>query len=149
MIWFLGFLTFVSIGLLVGVEFAVSAFINPVLWKLDAAARMHATRLFAALLGAIMPFWYAFCLLLLIAESVMRHHRPGFSLLAAAAGIWAAVIVVSITLLVPINNRMAQLNADSSAGQSFLEHKRWDALHRGRILALVAAFVLLLFAILK
>jgi uncharacterized membrane protein len=149
MIWFLGLLAIVSIGLLVGVEFAVSAFVNPTLWKLDAAARMHATRLFAALLGAIMPFWYAFCFLLLIAEGVLRSRQPGFSLLAAAAGIWVAVILVSLFLLVPINNRMAQLNADSSAGHSLLEHKRWDTRHRARVVAVIAAFVLLLVAILN
>jgi uncharacterized membrane protein len=138
---FLSLLTVVSIALLVGTEFAVSAFVNPVLWKLDAPARIAATRLFAALLGKAMPFWYAGNLLLLVAEALVRRSQPGLSLLAGAAGVWAAVIVLSLLVLVPINNRMAQLNPGASSDRDLREHKRWDALHRLRVAALCAAFI--------
>src|SRR5579872_5933028 len=48
-------LSIVSIGLLVGTEFAVSAFINPILAKLEPSAEAHATSLFAKKLGFVMP----------------------------------------------------------------------------------------------
>jgi hypothetical protein len=70
----LNIVTTVCIGLMIGTEFAVSAFINPTLWKLEDRAQMDAIRLFAAKLGLVMPFWYGLGLLLLLAETfVMRH----------------------------------------------------------------------------
>jgi len=43
----LDIVTAVCIGLLIGTEFAVSVFINPILRKLDDRAQAHAIRLFA------------------------------------------------------------------------------------------------------
>jgi hypothetical protein len=144
---FLDVLTVVSLALLIGTEFAVSVFINPVLRKLDAAARMHATRLFAALLGTVMPFWYGFDFLLLIAEAVVRRHQSGISMLTVSSVIWAAIIAFSLLTLVPINNRMMQLGADSSSTDALRDHKKWDGLHRMRVLALGASFITALLAI--
>jgi hypothetical protein len=48
---FLDIVTVVSVGLLVGTEFAVSAFVNPVLWKLKDRAQARAVSLFAGRLG--------------------------------------------------------------------------------------------------
>ena len=52
----LGIVTSMSIGLMIGTEFSVSAFVNPVLEKLDNSAQAQATRLFARKLGTVMPF---------------------------------------------------------------------------------------------
>jgi len=60
--------TILCIGLLIGVEFAVSAFINPVVWKLDLAAQAEAFRLFGRRLGRAMPPWYIASLLLLVGK---------------------------------------------------------------------------------
>ena len=78
-------ITTICIGLLIGTEFAVSAFINPILRKLGAREELRAIRLFAAKLGHTMPFWYAGSLLLLIAEIVIRYKQAGESLLIAAS----------------------------------------------------------------
>src|SRR5579863_8528329 len=56
LIW-LNVLAVVCIGLLAGVELAVSVFVNPVLWKLDPAAGAGTVRAFARNLGAVMPVW--------------------------------------------------------------------------------------------
>jgi hypothetical protein len=58
--------TILCIGLLIGVELAVSAFINPVVWKLDLAAQARAFPLFGHRLGRAMPVWYIAGLLLLV-----------------------------------------------------------------------------------
>ena len=50
---FLNIVTAVSIGMLVGTEFAVSAFINPILRKLDDQLQAQAIRLFAKNEGII------------------------------------------------------------------------------------------------
>jgi uncharacterized membrane protein len=137
----------VCIGLLIGTEFAVSVFINPILSKLDEAAQAAATSLFAIRLGKSMPFWYAASLLLLIAESILRRHESGVTLLIVASAIWAVVIVLTIIFLVPINNRMMQLNAGTFPEQAKRAHDRWDMLHRIRVGALTTAMVCCLLAI--
>ena len=140
--------TTVCIGLLIGTEFAVSAFINPVLRKLDDAAQASAIRLFAQRLGFAMPFWYGASLLLLVLNTIFRRHEPGFSLLGAASAIWAVVILLTILVLVPINNRMARLSPESFLAEQQREHAKWDNLHRFRVAALAAAMCCFLLAVL-
>ena len=94
-----------------------------------------------------MPFWYALGFLLLLAETFVYRHQPGLPLLGTAAGIWAAVIVLTLLFLVPINNRMAQLSPDAPTRQALTEHKKWDSMHRARVAALTAAMTLFLIAI--
>ena len=137
----LDILTIASLGSLVGTEFAVSAFVNPVVWKLEDRAQGRAIALFAARLGRVMPFWYALSLLLLIVEIVTRWHEPELSLLIVAGSIWVAVILFTVVFLVPINNRMARLSPDSFSKTALREHKKWDALHRLRVLAVGVALI--------
>lgn len=143
---FLYIATTICIGLLIGTEFAVSVFINPVLRKLDERAQAKAISLFAVRLGRAMPFWYAISLLLLLVEALATCHHPGNSLLIAACAIWLAVIVLTLLFLVPINNRMMQLDAQSFPEVAQREHRRWDTLHRLRVAALVVAMLCFLLA---
>jgi uncharacterized membrane protein len=147
MTFLLDIVTTLCIGLLIGTEFAVSAFINPILNQLDGRAQASATRLFAKKLGTAMPFWYSASLLLLIAAAVMHRQQSGSPLLIVASVIWAAVIVVSITVLVPINNRIIRFGGDQFPAEARREHHKWDALHRLRVVALAAAMGCFLVAI--
>jgi len=144
---FLDIATVVSMGWLVGIEFAVSAFINPILWQLEASAQEHAVRLFAQRLGKVMPFWYGAVLALLGSEALLRHAQRGFTLLMAAAVLWAAIMLLSVLILVPINNRLARAGIPATA-EARHQHRRWDLLHRGRVLALAASMLASLSAIL-
>lgn len=137
----------VSIGLMIGVEFAVWVFINPILSKLPDEPRAQATVLFARKLGAAMPFWYGSNFILLVAEWLLLRHAPGAPLLATAVGLWVLAIVLSLLVLVPINKRLAREETHAFAEQAHNEHKRWDSLHRVRVIALCAAMVLFLAAI--
>jgi len=139
--------TIVCIGLLIGTEFAVSAFINPVLSRLDEAAQAQATGMFARKLGFVMPFWYAGSLLLLVAVAVMRWHSAGDALMIAGCAIWVAVIVASLLVLVPINNRVIKLDAKAFPAEAKRELRKWDRLHRVRVAALAAAAVCFLVAV--
>jgi hypothetical protein len=138
----LDIVTIVCIGLMVGTEFAVSAFVGPILEKLESPAKAQATRLFARTLGAIMPFWYGVSLLLLAAEAVMRHNQWGFGLLMTSCAIWALAILLSVLVLVPINNRVAKMDSVFSENLQ-REHRQWDVLHRWRVFALGVALVCL------
>jgi uncharacterized membrane protein len=144
----LDILAILTLGLMIGVEFAVSAFINPTLRKLDPDPQARILSLFAALLGFVMPFWYALGLLLLIAETILHRHTAAFTPLAAAASLWAFIIVFTIAVLVPINNRIAKLQPTALPADWQQAHRRWDNLHRLRVALLVLAFVLALNAIL-
>jgi len=145
----LDIVTTVCIGLLIGTEFAVAVFINPILRKLGAREELRAIRLFAAKLGTAMPFWYVASLLLLIAEAIFRHGEAGSLLLIAAGAIWAAVIILTLLFLVPINNRLARVDPDSTIEPALHEHGRWDAMHRWRVASLTAAMVCFLMAVLR
>lgn len=139
----LDIVTVVCIGLMIGTEFAVSAFVGPILEKLESSAKASATRFFARTLGTVMPFWYALCLLLLIGEAVVRRGEGAVMLLVAASGIWTAVILVTVLVLVPINNRVAKMGEGVFPQKLEREYRRWEMLHRCRVFALGVAMVCL------
>jgi len=139
----LDIITITSAGLMAGNELAVSAFVNPALRRLDSGPQAQALSIFARSLGRAMPVWYGFCLALLALESFLRRHQTTLEALLTAAVIWAAAIVLSIGVLVPINNRIASLSTAASAPGWEHDHRRWDVLHRVRILLLVVAVLFL------
>jgi uncharacterized membrane protein len=139
--------TILCTGLMIGVEFAVSAFINPVLWKLEPGPQARAIGLFARMLGRAMPVWYGAGFLLLLAEAFTLRHAPGSLLLDVAAAIWALVIVLTLLFLIPINNRMARMQAAEFSQSARVEHRKWDWMHRGRVAALVVALSCFLAAV--
>jgi hypothetical protein len=144
----LDIITILCIGLMVGNELTVSLFINPVMWQLEEQAQAKALSLFSRYLGKAMPIWYILSLVLLIAEAYLRRNQPALAPLLAAIIIWIAVILYTVTTLVPINNRIAVLTA-SLPTQWRSEHKKWDTLHRLRILLLIIAMICLTHALLK
>jgi uncharacterized membrane protein len=132
---------------MIGTEFAVSAFVSPILEKLDDSAQARATRLFARKLGTVMPFWYALNLLLLVGETITVRQQPGMAFLAAASVIWVAVIVLTLILLVPINNRIAKMDTVTFTDSLRREHTRWDTLHRWRVLVISLSMICMLVGI--
>ena len=136
--------TVLSVGLMTGVEFAVWAFINPILFRLDVPARDEAVRLFGLKLGKVMPFWYVGNFLLLIALCVFLRGQPSIRHLVAALGLWAVAILLSLIVLVPINNRIVRADGTLPSEQLHRQHRKWDAMHRVRVVTLCAAYLLLL-----
>jgi uncharacterized membrane protein len=133
-------------GLLAGNEFAVAAFVHPQLHKLDQNAHAQTAAPLASVLGKAMPIWYGVALVLIVGAAFQ--HRPlssgpGLFLLLAAI-LWAATIVFTITMLVPINNRIAKMNPEHPYDCWLQDRCRWDQLHQVRVALLIMAFVLLL-----
>ncbi|MYT20974.1 DUF1772 domain-containing protein, partial [Streptomyces sp. SID7760] len=50
--------TTVAVGVMVGVEFSVAFFVNPILDGLPGDSGLRGRAHGARLLGAVMPFWY-------------------------------------------------------------------------------------------
>src|SRR5271155_2300715 len=99
--------TIVCIGLLVGSEFCLTFFTNPVLAKLDESAQAKAAHLLTARL-MIMPAWNVLGLVLPVSEAVVRHNETGFYLLAAACILWIAATAFTFTFMFSLNSRLAR-----------------------------------------
>jgi uncharacterized membrane protein len=140
--------TILCVGLMIGAEFTVSAFINPIVWQLEDYWQAKILSLFARRLGTAMPRWYALSLLLMLSQAYLRRHEPALLFLLVAAGIWMAVILYTIAALVPINKRMEVLESGPLAAGWRQEHRQWDTLNRWRIFFLIVAMVFLLQGIL-
>ena len=137
-------ITVVVLLLMVGVEFAVSAFVNPSAWHLDPDPQAKMLSHFAAVLGKVMPVWYAAGLLLLVAETWLHRFEPGRGLLLAASAIWLLMTLFTLLFLVPLNNLVIK------AGPGRQEaHRTWDTRHRMRIIALAVAAVLLTYVVIR
>jgi uncharacterized membrane protein len=143
----LNIITITSAGLLTGNELAISAFVNPGLWRLEGGPQAQALSILARSLGRVMPVWYGLCLALLALESFLHRHQTTLVALLTALVIWTGVILFSIRVLVPINNRIASLDTTAPAPGWERDHRKWDALHRIRILLLMVALLVLINAL--
>jgi uncharacterized membrane protein len=136
-------LTIVVVGLMVGVEFSVSFVINPILNGLPddstQLGRAHGGRM----LGAVMPFWYIGSLVLSAVWAITGWHRPGTGLVVVAAALLIVSVIMSLLLLVPINNRSKTWTVENRPEDWKEQMNRWDRFHYVRIAVIVAAFALL------
>jgi uncharacterized membrane protein len=140
-------ITIALAGLMVGNELAVSAFVNPAAWQLESGPQAQELSILARSLGRVMPVWYSLCLALLGIESYLHRHQGALALLLAATLIWVAVIAFTIAILVPINNRIASLNTAAPTPGWKRDHRKWDSLHRVRIVLLAVAVLFLIYAL--
>jgi hypothetical protein len=134
------------VGTMVGVEFAVAVFVNPILLRLPAGSSLEARADGARVLGRVMPFWYVASLILTAALAAATSDGTAAGAAIAAAALLAVSVVMSIALLVPINNRSATWTADDHPDDWREQQQRWDRLHYARVAIIVAAFVLTLVA---
>lgn len=132
-------------GLMVGNELAVAVFFHPRISALDDATHVRAAQALAAGLGRAMPFWYALTLLLsgAVAFFAQPAGTPGHNLALAASGLFAAMIVYTVLLPVPINNQVARWQPDSLPANWRELRRRWDVLHAIRVGVLGLALILL------
>ena len=136
-------------GLMVGCELSIAAFIHPTLDMLPDDVHQPAASAIARVMGAVMPFWYALTFLLTLAEVVIRWHQSGRLpiWIVTSSLLWMLAILYTITTLVPINNRIASWEKSTPPPDWKLFRRRWDMLHRWRVVLLTIAFVLLIVGI--
>ncbi|OBH44794.1 DUF1772 domain-containing protein [Mycobacterium mantenii] len=138
-------LAVVVTGLMVGVELAVAVFFNPLIARLPDDAFRAARGGAGRALGTTMPFWYAVVLLLLAALAFEERGAPRDWLCGIAAGLMAAVVLFTVTMLVPLNNRIAKWPSTGELSRELAA--RWDRRHRVRVILLLAVLVLLALAV--
>jgi uncharacterized membrane protein len=140
--WFV-VLTIVSVGLMVGVEFSVAVFVNPIFNRLANNAGLEARSDGARVLGQIMPFWYMASLLLSTVWTLQAWGRPQVLMIAMATALLVVSVVMSITLLVPINALVARWSTEGAPANWRELAGRWERFHYVRVGLIVAAFALL------
>jgi uncharacterized membrane protein len=134
------------IGTMVGVEFAVAVFVNPILLRLPAGPSFQASADSARVFGRVMPFWYVGSLILTAGLAAAAWGRPAAGAAVAAAALLVVSVVMSVALLVPIASRAATWTADDHPADWREQQRRWDRLHYARVAIIIAAFVLTLVA---
>jgi len=135
--------TIVVVGVMVGVEFSVAFVINPIFNALPEDSgqlgRAHGGRM----LGAVMPFWYIGSLVLAAVWAIAGWHHHGTGLVVTAAALLIVSVVMSVLLLVPINNQSKTWTPENRPADWKEQSNRWDRYHYVRVAVIIAAFALL------
>ncbi len=129
-------------GPMVGVEIGVVAFTNPIFDRLPDDAYRQARSDGSRLLGRVMPFWYIATLMMLGAAAVVT---SGDWAITTSAVLMGLVVLLTVTMLVPINNRVGAWSQTADVDRDLA--RRWDRLHWLRVALLVVLFVLLAVAV--
>ena len=138
--------TTVVVGVMVGVEFSVAFVINPILDGLPDDSALRGRAHGGRMLGAVMPVWYLTSLVLVAVWAIAgRHHGTG--LVVTAGALLILSVIMSILLLVPINNRSKTWTSDDRPADWKQQMNRWDRFHYVRVAVIIAAFALLVAAL--
>ncbi|MFE1791467.1 anthrone oxygenase family protein [Streptomyces sp. NPDC059525] len=139
--------TTVVVGVMVGVEFSVVFVLNRILNALpeDSGQLGHAHG--GRILGALMPFWYVGSLVLSAIWAIAGWHHHGAGLVVTAAGLLLVSVVMSVLLLVPINNRNKTWTPGNRPADWKEQLRRWERYHYVRVAVIIAAFTLLVAAL--
>ena len=134
--------TIVVVGLMVGVEFAVAFVLNPIFDGLPDDANQSGRSHGGRMLGAVMPVWYIGSLALVTACVIARWGQHGTGLAVTAGALLILSVVMSVLLLVPINNRGKTWTTENRPDDWKEQMNRWDRFHYVRVAVLIAAFAL-------
>jgi uncharacterized membrane protein len=130
-------------GMMVGVELCVATLVNPIFDRLPGDDGLLGRAEGARVLGRLMPWWYAASLVLCVLLAVLARDSIWAWITAAAAALLVVSILMSVTLLVPINNR-AKTWTPGHAPHDWREQlRRWDRLHYVRVAVITAGFACL------
>ncbi|MFI9150582.1 anthrone oxygenase family protein [Streptomyces sp. NPDC053367] len=132
--------TTVVVGVMVGVEFSVAFVVNRILDALpeDSAQLGHAHG--GRMLGAVMPVWYITSVVLVAAWAVAGWHQDGTGLVVTAGALLILSVVMSLLLLVPINNRNRTWTPENRPADWKQQLNRWQRYHYARVAVIIAAF---------
>ncbi|MFF7176623.1 anthrone oxygenase family protein [Streptomyces pseudovenezuelae] len=139
--------TTVVVGVMVGVEFSVAFVMNRILNALpeDSSQLGHAHG--GRMLGAVMPVWYIGSLVLVGIWAVAGWHHHSSGLVVTAGALLVLSVVMSVLLLVPINNRNKTWTPESRPADWKQQLNRWERFHYVRVAVIIAAFALLVVAL--
>ncbi|MEU8234816.1 DUF1772 domain-containing protein [Actinoplanes sp. NPDC048967] len=129
-------------GVMVGVEFSVAVFVNPIFDRLPGNGGLAGRADGGRVLGRVMPVWYSASLILTVVLAVVHRHDPGLSALVGGAALFVLSIVMSLAVLVPINNRAKNWTPEQAPDDWREQQARWDRYHYARVAVIITAFAL-------
>ncbi|MEV0116123.1 anthrone oxygenase family protein [Streptomyces sp. NPDC050844] len=132
----------VVVGLMVGVEFAVAAFVNPIFDRLPNDGGLAARSDGARVLGRVMPFWYICSVVIGVVWAALAWGDDGTTLVTAGTALLVVSVVMSVLLLVPINSRVATWSKEGAPADWKQQVGKWDRFHYVRVGIIVLAFAL-------
>lgn len=138
--------TIVVTGLMVGVELAVAAFVNPIFDRLPDNGGLSARSDGARVLGKVMPWWYVTSVILAVVWGIQTWGQQQAGTVVGATLLLLISVLMSVALLVPINSQVARWSAANVPADWRQQVGRWDRFHFVRVGVIVTAFVLLVMA---
>jgi uncharacterized membrane protein len=142
----LAIVTATIIGTMVGVEFAVSFFLNPIILRLPAGPSLEAQADGARVLGRAMPPWYVVSLVLTVGLAAATWGSVSAQASVIAVILFLLNFVMSLALLVPINRRAMRWTPDEHPADWRKQAQRWNRVNHVRVAFILAAFALVLVA---
>lgn len=139
--------TIVIVGLMVGVECSVAFVLKPILDGLPDDSNQRGRSHGGRMLGAVMPVWYIGSLALVALCAIARWSHHGTGLVVTAGALLILSVVMSLLLLVPINNRGKTWTPDNRPADWKQQLNRWNRFHYVRVAVIIAAFTLLVAAL--
>lgn len=140
-------ITTVLVGLMVGVELSVAFVMNPILNALPEDSAQLGQAHGGRMLGALMPIWYIGSLVLVTLWAIAGWQHDGAGLVVTAGALLLLSVIMSILLLVPINNRNKTWTPDNRPADWKQQLDRWNRYHYVRVAVIIAAFTLLVTAL--
>ncbi|OIJ85463.1 DUF1772 domain-containing protein [Streptomyces monashensis] len=140
-------ITTVTVGLMVGVEFSVAFVMKPIFNALPEDSTQQAHSHGGRMLGAVMPVWYIGSLVLAGIWAVAARHHHGTGLVVTAAALLILSVIMSVLLLVPINNRNKAWTPENRPADWKEQLNRWERWHYVRVAVITAAFASLVAAL--
>lgn len=120
-----------------GVELCVAALVNPIFDRLPGDGAVAGRADGARVMGRLMPWWYAVSLVLTVSLAATTQS----ALAAAGAALLALSVVMSVTVLVPINNLTRTWTPESAPSDWRMRVRRWDRWHYVRVAVIAAGFI--------
>ena len=134
--------TLVVVGVMVGVEFSVAVFVNPILNRLPSEGCLAARGDGARVLGEAMPVWYITSTALGVVWAVLTWGQAQAPEVVWGAALLMVSVVMSVVLLVPSNSRAARWATEGVPADWAYQMARWDRFHYVRVAVIVGAFAL-------
>lgn len=138
------FVNLLLAGMLAGNEFGTLAGVHPALDRLGASAEnVRAEQEITRRYGMIMPFWMSAVIVSCLPTLALSRGRRFGSTLAGTL-CFVAMLAMTLTRNVPINERILALSAETDAEGFARLRARWDLLHAFRVSLDVAGLAFLI-----
>lgn len=138
----------ILIAIFIGTEFAIGFLIHPVLSKLPQSIHLSSVQVIGKIIGKIMPIWIPLIIVSALFELLFIRDTQTLSFWFIVAGVICMVVmlIISLAINVPINKQVIEWNPQAPPDKWLKLRRRWDKVHKIRILLDFGALVFFILA---